>query len=382
MVPHTGKEGAVADWSGGQFGNSGQPSAPGWPTTNPNFSSAAPPPFSDYPLSTPPPVFGAPAGPPPPKRRKGMVIGLVAAAVVTVLAVLAALTVVISRSDSSDGTGAGGDSPQAAVVGYLEALARGDAATALSYGKSQPVSAELLTDEILRQQIAKWPITDIRVLDTTDNSVISQVHVTAKFGNEVSEAKLLVEKQGGWKISNAFIKIDKTQIGQKDAETVTVFGKPIDQPRYVFPGWVDIGSSSPYLNVTSKPMLLQQLAAGASVMLMTFNLSDSGEQAIRAAIPASLALCTDSNLIRPPGCPVHITATNYVDGTAKWGPIVGAETFKIIPLTSAMTASVVGTLTATITVQHNSGAVVPNTVTVAVSGSADLSTSPPKLTWN
>lgn len=372
----------MADWSGGQFGNSGQPSAPDWPTTNPNFSSAPPPPFSDYPLSTPPPVFGAPPGAPPPKRRKGMVIGLVAAAVVTVLAVLAALTVVITRSDSSDGTGAGGDSPQAAVVGYLEALARGDAATALSYGKSQPVSAELLTDEILRRQIAKWPITDIRVLDTTDNSVISQVHVTAKFGNEVSEAKLLVEKQGGWKISNAFIKIDKTQIGQKDAETVTVFGKPIDQARYVFPGWVDIGSSSPYLSVTSKPMLLQQLAAGASVMSMTFNLSDAGEQAVRAAIPASLALCTDSNLIRPPGCPVHITATNYVDGTAKWGPIVGAETFKIIPLTSAMTASVVGTLTATITVQHNSGAVVPNTVTVAVSGSADLSTSPPKLTWN
>ncbi|WP_131813641.1 DUF4878 domain-containing protein [Mycolicibacterium fortuitum] len=273
----------MADWSGGQFGNSGQPSAPGWPTTNPNFSSAPPPSFSDYPLATPPPVFGAPHGAPPPKRRKGMVIGLVAAAVVTVLAVLAALTVVITRSDSSDGTGAGGESPQAAVVGYLEALARGDAATALSYGKSQPVSAELLTDEILRQQIAKWPITDIRVLDTTDNSVISQVHVTAKFGNEVSEAKLLVEKQGSWKISNAFIKIDKTQIGQKDAETVTVFGKPIDQPRYVFPGWVDIGSSSPYLNVTSKPMLLQQLAAGASVMSMTFNLSDAGEQAVRAA---------------------------------------------------------------------------------------------------
>lgn len=310
-----------------------------------------------------------------------MVIGLVIAAVVTVLAVLAAVTVVITRSDSG-GSGGGGESAQAAVVAYLEALARGDAATALSYGKSQPVSTELLTDEILGRQIAKWPITDIRVLDTTDNSVVSQVHVTAKFGNEVSEAKLLVEKHGGWKLSNAFIKVDKTQIGQKDAETLTVFGEPVDQPRYVFPGWVDVGSSSPYLSVTSKPMMLQELATGASVMSMSFKLSDSGEQAIRTAITDSFALCTNSNLIRPPGCPVRIGAPNYVDGTATWGPIEGAETFKIIPLPSAMTASVIGTLTATITVQHTNGMTPTNTLTVPVSGTADLTTSPPKLTWN
>ncbi|MEW2478456.1 hypothetical protein ACPCIR_17905 [Mycobacterium sp. NPDC051198] len=371
----------MADWSGGQFGVGGQSPTPGWPTTNPSFSSAPPPHFPDYPLATPPPVFGAPPGAPPPKRRKGMVIGLVVAAVVTVLAVLAALTVVITRSDSG-GSGAGGESAQAAVVAYLEALARGDAATALSYSKSQPVSADLLTDEILGRQIAKWPITDIRVLDTTDNSVVSQVHVTAKFGNEVSETRLLVEKHGGWKLTNAFIKIDKTQIGQKDAETLTVFGQPVDQPRYVFPGFVDVGSSSPYLSVTSKPMLLQELAAGVSIMSMSFKLSDAGEQAIRAAIPDSFSPCTSSNLIRPPGCPVRITATNYVDGTATWGPIEGADTFKIIPLTSAMTASLIGTLTATITLQNINGAMVPNTVTVPTSGTADLSTSPPKLTWN
>ena len=381
VVPHTGKEGAVADWSGGQFGVGGQSPAPGWPTTNPGFSPTPSPHFPGHPLATPPPVYGAPAGAPPPKRRRGIVIGLVAAAVVTVLALLAALAVVITRSDSG-GSGAGGESAQAAVVAYLEALARGDAATALSYSKSQPVSAELLTDEILGRQIAKWPITDIRVLDTTDNSVVSQVHVTAKFGNEVSETRLLVEKHGGWKLSNGFIKIDKTQIGQKDAETLTVFGQPVDQPRYVFPGFVDVGSTSPYLSVTSKPMLLQELAAGVSVMSMSFKLSDAGEQAIRAAIADSFTACTNSNLIRPPNCPVRVNAPNFVDGTAQWGPIEGAETFKIIPLTSAMTASLVGTLTATITAQQTNGLTPTNTVTAPVSGTADLSTSPPKLIWN
>ncbi|MUL85858.1 MULTISPECIES: DUF4878 domain-containing protein [unclassified Mycolicibacterium] len=369
----------MPEWSGGQFGDGGQPPPQGWPTMNPGFSSAPPPHFPDFPLSTPPPVFGAPTPPnaPGPKRRKGLFIALAAAAVVAVL-VMAVLVVVFTRSGSTGGAA----SAEAAATGYLEALARGDAKAALSYGKSQPASTELLTDEILNRQIAKWPITDIRVLDTTDNSHVSQVHVTAKFGDEVSEAKLLVEKQGGWKLLNTFIKIDKTQIGQKDAETLTVFGKPIDQPRYVFPGWVDVGSSSPYLSVTSKPMGLQELSTGASVMSMSYKLSDSGEQAIRTAITDSFTECTNSNLIRPPNCPVRITASNYVDGTAKWGPIEGADTFKIIPLTTAMTASVVGTLTATITLQHTSGAVVPNTVTVPVSGSADLTTSPPKLTWN
>lgn len=355
----------MADWSAGQFGNVGQPPAPGWPTMNPGFPSAPQP-----------PMFGAPLGAPPPKRGKGMIIGLMVAAVVTVLAVLAALIIVLTRS------GGGAESPQAAVLAYLEALARGDAAAALSYGQSQPPSGELLTDEILGRQIAKWPITDIRVRGTDDNSQVSKVHVSAKFGDEASEAELLVEKHDGWKLLNTFIKIDKTGIGQKDAQTVTVFGTPVDQPRYMFPGWVELASSNPNLGVTAKPMVLPYLDTGTSVTSMSFTLNAAAEQAIRAAITDSFALCTNSNLIKPPGCPVHFKASNYVDGTAKWGPIAGGENLSIVPLTAAMTASVTGTLTATITLQHTGGAVPTHTMTVPVHGSADLSTNPPKLTWN
>ena len=95
------------------------------------------------------------------RNRKPLIIGLSVAAAVVVVVVVVAAIVTFSGSGAS---GSAGD----AVKGYLEALSRGDAAAALSYSTDQPASKDLLSDDILKKQIARWPISDVKILD--DNS--------------------------------------------------------------------------------------------------------------------------------------------------------------------------------------------------------------------
>ena len=90
------------------------------------------------------------------------------------------------------------------VKGYLEALARGDAESALAYSDDQPASKEFLTDDVLKKQIAKWPITNIRILndDSSASGIgFGQVHVAANFGDKVSDATLTAKRRtnaGTW----------------------------------------------------------------------------------------------------------------------------------------------------------------------------------------
>ena len=66
---------------------------------------------------------------------------------------------IVAFSGSAEKSTAG-----ATVKGYLEALAKGDAAKALSFSNDKPANTEFLTNDILKKQIAKWPITDIKIL--------------------------------------------------------------------------------------------------------------------------------------------------------------------------------------------------------------------------
>jgi hypothetical protein len=79
----------------------------------------------------------------------------------------------------------------------LEALARGDADAALSYSSDQPASKEFLTDDILKKQTGKWPITDIRILDDTATASMGTVHVAVKFGDQISDETLFLEQKNG-----------------------------------------------------------------------------------------------------------------------------------------------------------------------------------------
>jgi hypothetical protein len=306
------------------------------------------------------------------------------------VAVLVAIVLVITLAGGG-GDRAGGSAGDA-VKGYLEALARGDAETALSYGIDQPPATEFLTADILKKQVLQWPIRNIRILH--DNSgapgaalSMAHVHVVATFGDQTSDATLHLRMDyNRWKLASAAIKFTPglgASMGNAAAKTVTIFGKPIaDSTVYVFPGWIDTGTTNPYMTVTVPPLLLDQFTMAAPFWVHpTFALSDNGRDAVRAQLAATMANCQRSNLLAPPGCPVHLDPHGLVEGTSAWGiPDVSAVKFDNFD-PYHLTLRFDGQITVPVTAKTRGGASKQNNLTAVLSGTADIAQTPPELTF-
>ena len=83
---------------------------------------------------------------------------------------------------------------------YLEALAVGDARTALALGPDQPATPQLLTDKVLRAQLATTPITDIKVTNdpTQEPSTPADAQrlvLAAKFGATPTQIAIWAHKK-------------------------------------------------------------------------------------------------------------------------------------------------------------------------------------------
>jgi hypothetical protein len=328
-----------------------------------------------------------PFGSPRRKRFVPLAITLIVVAVVTVVTVVCtAVVAVVNIAGGAHGTA--GD----AVKGYLQALARADAKSALAYSTDQPGSMELLIDQVLNRQIDKWPITEISILDDSSrHSGISfaEVHVSAKFGDQTSDVTMTVTRKGdGWKIDHSAVKIDK-QAANTDLnhslKTMTIFGKPATGTLYVFPGWLDVGSSNPNLSVTAKPILLDSLATyGGSVFLSGVNvvLSDQGTQTILTAVSNALAQCQRSSSLDPPGCPYQMTDSTLVDGTAVWGPAYMTQVKVDMFDEYRMQALFSGDVRIPLSAQVRTGGTKSGMTHVFLSGTVDLVPSPPEVTFH
>ena len=313
-----------------QTGGWGQaPSAPGtapqgWGTP-PTASGAA----QGWPGSQTAPQTGGYGAQPfvtPAKKNK---LPLIIGAIVVVLVVLAGGIYYVY---DSFGSGDDGGSASEAVKGYLEALSNGNAEVALSFSGDQPASKEFLTNDVLKKQIAEWPISDIRILneDKTMESIgRGDVHVAAKFGDKNSDATISVKKEGDkWQLAHAAIKLDMSTLSSSEnaaRKTMTVFGKEISEESaiYVFPGFLELGSTSPYVSVTnSKPLLLDAIGgySSSSFLQPKFALNADGTKAITKLLDAAYSSCSASRSLVPPApCPVKISDRELVDGTVTWG---------------------------------------------------------------
>lgn len=247
-----------------------------------------------------------------------MIALIAGGAVILVIALIIGFTVVGGSGDKSN--------PGDTVKAYLEALSEGDAEKALSYGNQQPANTDFLTDDILKKQIAKWPISDIRVLDqdpTLESIGMGNVHVAVKFRDQVSDANIRMKKgEDGWKLESAAIKLEQTTTVTEDSpeETLTFFGKPASEgTRYVFPGYIDVGSENPYIEATAEPLLLDKLTGYSSYVRPTFKLNDEGRDAITKTMTDAFANCERSSQLNPPGCPTKLNAYDAVDDTVRWG---------------------------------------------------------------
>lgn len=320
------------------------------------------------------------------------------AATFVVLLVVGIVVAIVSFSGggSEDNAGGGASTAGDAVKGYLEALSRGDANAALAFGSDQPASKDFLTDDVLKQQIEKWPITNIRILSATETAGFGQVHVAVNFGDQASDQTLMVrQSEGGWKLPAASVKLNlKGGMPTTDPITgralpsppVTLFGKPAANTStvYVFPGWLDLGSSSKYLTASApRPVLLDGLLAQGIAMPtgVQFQLSDAGSEAAKQAVAAAVTACAQSTSLSPPGCPNRMPNPTLVDGTAHWEAPVDLNdvqyTFTAFDMTVRTTAMTQWTLTAT----NTGGETVQGKPMVALMGQIDMTQDPLTVSW-
>lgn len=356
-------------------------SAQAW-TGQPN--AAGPPPG----WQPPPPSAG---GIPPHKSRKRLIIAAVAVVVV------AAVAFVGYRVSTGEGIAGIGTTqaltPKEVVQQYLDALAAGDAEKALSFGIAQPASKDLLTNEILNKQNAKMPVTNIRVLDadtTTETIGMSRVHVAVNFGTVVDDTELPLKKDGdgNWKLENAAVKLDPPPGASsiKAMDSVTVFGKSFDSGSlYVFPGYMDVGSTNKFLDVTAEPILLKGLGAYSSSYLNPkVTLNDAGKREIEQQVSAAFDNCTRSRMLNPSGCPTKVAsydAVDAVDGTVSWGK-ADTSGVTIGELNQYdMTVSLNGQATMTLSYQNTDGGTTRGTVTAYVGGEVDMTATPLTIKW-
>lgn len=348
-----------------------------------------PPPAVPAGYSQPPEMRGY--GTPPGQSKKNRTPLLIGGGIVVLVIAMVAAWALLGGLGGSGGP-ASAKSAGDAVKGYLEALARGDANGALAYSDDQPASKDLLSDDILKQQITKWPITNIRVLsdDSTKSSIgFGQVHVAANFGDKTSDVTMSVKKSGdSWRLDHASIKLATDYAGTSNQanKALTIFSKALpDSGAYVFPGFLDFGSSNANLKVEVKPVLLDQLAMGSSgsPVQATWTLTDTANQTIMAAVKNITAACTASNLENPPP-PCNAQAFGMADGTVHWGP---ADLSKVkvqnLDQYQGLTADVSGQawFQVTGTDMFDGGPHAPEPVAMYVHGTADLTTAPPTVSF-
>ncbi|MUM06177.1 hypothetical protein B5P44_15475 [Mycobacterium sp. CBMA 213] len=306
----------------------------------PQFPPQGPPP------GPPPGWVGAPGGygaqpnpyGVPPKKRKRWPLAI--GAIVVVLVVVGAGLYFFTPLGSNGSNGSGGPSnpfasgqddgktPGDVVKGYLEALSRGDADAALSYSSEEPANKDLLTNDILKQQIAKMPISNIRILnvDTRPMGTSSTVHVAMDFGGQPQDFTVFMPRTsaGPWRLKHAALKVDFSSQKSNDPAAfkgMTVFGKEIgDDPIFLFPGFIDVGTSNPNITVTAKPLRFAMVGSPMSSGVdLTFAVSDAGKKAATDALVSAFASCAQSHAVKPPPPCLAEAYSDYQDGSVSWG---------------------------------------------------------------
>jgi len=177
--------------------------------------------------------------------------------------------------------------PQAAVRGYLTALAAGKAADALSFVANAPEDAEFLTDTVLAASNATHPITIVAVTksnaSTTQNAVID---VVLNVGKARFEFPYHVEKVGSFYFIEDALPMIEAKGLSVPGVGVTLNGVAFtatDGEVPLFPGVYTIGVDNSMLQITRdsqfvvsstgkpyQPKLALALADGAHSKMLDF----------------------------------------------------------------------------------------------------------------
>lgn len=366
------------------------PGAPPFTGRYTNPQGNAPFPSGAHPFGAP--SFDPPSYRTPPKNRRKL-FGMIAGAVVLVVAVVIGIIVVVGAS-GPDATTASG-----AVEGYLKALAKGNADKALSFGLNEPPDKTYLTDDVLKKQIDKMPITDIKILGEDSSSV----HVLANFGDQAVDQEIPVKQSGDGTYKVEYptyaLNFEKEKAKGSTAllDSFSILGKPLPSSgiAYLFPGAIEVSSSNPNITLTYRRD--SYLQSGASYKQpeedadYELEVSDAGKEAADKAILEAMTECAKSTSLAPPNCPMDASRASYrlIDGSARWTAPSNADRVRLRMPPGVFGDGLSGhaTVTGAVDMKLSARSTEPmfniddENVRVELGGYVDLTKNPPTYTY-
>ena len=295
--------------------------APGGGPPNYGPPNYGPPSYGPPPATSPYGMApGWPPGPPYPPSGRRSRAPLIAVLVILALGATAGIIAVVASSGGSSSHKVDGPGPEQVVTTYLNALSQGDSALAFEQGSYGPPSTStFLTDEVLQAQQAIAKIGDVKVdppQDGGEGRASVRAHYT--FGTkQVHESYYLTSSSGHWRLAAAEIRLRLLE----PEPTLTLFGRPVRDGDYVWPGPLPFGSSSPYVSITN------QIPAGFDVTpeihqylnpLVVEQITAEGKKVAASALSGALDKCATVKELEPVGCPQKVHDPSAVPGTALW----------------------------------------------------------------
>jgi hypothetical protein len=340
--PAQGSAGPAPEQSPSRYGYP-QQTGPGGPSTDSGYSFG---PFTPDPQGPQPGPYGSPPGwdgagpaqPGPPPKGKGKILIIVGAAALAIIlmAVLAVVVATQGLPSAKPGGNSGtqgqqtnpsqGSAPQNAsrpsdaVTGYLQALAAGDAVSALSYAADPAPTGRLLTNEVLAASRERAPVTEIQVPVVEDQGAKS-VSATYTLGNStVSESFDVVKVGDSWKLSRAVKDLDLSFIVDGSVPVRINGVKVTESSVAVLPGSYAFTTGLPYVGYGSKNVVLVKSPyVEADTYRIQSQLTKSGKKAVISATRKSYNKCLGAHSLNPKNCPMNFDSKyRYNKSTITW----------------------------------------------------------------
>lgn len=260
------------------------------------MSSSHEPHDPSMPSDSPAMTSSHPAGGSPARRRRPLLLGMAAAVLV-----LALLVVLAVRHHTANKKAA---EPAAAVQGYLEALAAGDATKALSYADNPPPASDLLTNDALKQALKDTPITDITTSGPDGDRSSAAVTYGYKLGDtQVHETMPLKKVNGTWKLTKVANEVVLgNEASQKAPELINGVKYPDGGDLFLFPGRYTVTSSSPFVSYSNNEFVVDSPTRFVTVTGLRATLDEAGKQAYRDAVRKKFAACLAARTLAPAAC--------------------------------------------------------------------------------
>lgn len=192
--------------------------------------------------------------------------------------------------------------PSDAVAAYLQALASGDAATALSLAATAPVGDNsLLTNAALAAAVR---ISTVQVPEVTDPNATSVTATYLLNGRTISTTFPVTQVGGEFRLQSVASSVSLARL-TKHGVPVRIAGvAPRARLINVFPGMYAITSANSYFSYGSARLTVtgvkEQNPAAAKVTV-----SPSGKSAIVKKVTSKFSWCRKQNSLRPSGCAIN-----------------------------------------------------------------------------